>query len=286
MLYSLQSRVQLLVHFLLDVLNGLCRVQVFGTCVGAVHDCVTSIQLECVVELCESFHGFAVAAVADPSIRLHEHGRSEILIAVPPIRRTRRGAARAQNALVHAVQTRAVCFGLEEFSRRRSRRGRLEPRLYARVLRVEGGQVGNKILDDRHMRQRIDRHGIGVLSSDAREARERVSSVDVHGARSADAFAAGASEGERRVGLVLDLNERVENHRTARRHVDVVRLQVRRCCRVWVPSIDLKRLRLGGGRRRRRLWCIDRGGGFVGTCSKGTMTIQREWRTHGTEAGT
>ena len=40
--------------------------------------------------------------------------------------------------------------------------------------------------------------------------------------RAADAFAAGAAEGQRRVDLVLDLDQRVQNHRAAGVHVDVV----------------------------------------------------------------
>jgi hypothetical protein len=44
-------------------------------------------------------------------------------------------------------------------------------------------------------------------------AGERVGAVDVHRAGAADAFAAGAAEGQRRVDLVLDLDQRVENHR-------------------------------------------------------------------------
>jgi hypothetical protein len=56
----------------------------------------------------------------------------------------------------------------------------------------------------------------------------------------ADAFAAGAAEGQRRVDLVLDLDQRVENHRAAGREVDVVRVDTRVLAVVRVPAIDLE----------------------------------------------
>lgn len=61
---------------------------------------------------------------------------------------------------------------------------------------------------------------------DALQACERVDSVDVHRARSTDALSARATEGERRVDLVLDLQDRVEDHRSALGEVNVVRLEV------------------------------------------------------------
>jgi hypothetical protein len=47
------------------------------------------------------------------------------------------------------------------------------------------------------------------------EAGEAVVAVDVHGAAPADALAAAAAEGERRVLLVLVLEQRVQHHRPA-----------------------------------------------------------------------
>jgi hypothetical protein len=58
-------------------------------------------------------------------------------------------------------------------------------------------------------------------------AGQRVDAVDVHRARTADALAAGAAERQRRVDLVLDLDQCVENHRTAGVEVHLVGVDAR-----------------------------------------------------------
>lgn len=57
---------------------------------------------------------------------------------------------------------------------------------------------------------------LGVLAGvtvDSAETSEGVDSLNVHGARAANAFSARPAEGESGVVLVLDLDERVENLR-------------------------------------------------------------------------
>ena len=83
------------------------------------------------------------------------------------------------------------------------------------------GEVGHQVLHHRHMRQRVDRD-VALHLVDRLEAGQRVGAVDVHGAGAADALAAGAAEGQRRVDLVLDLDQRVENHRPAGVEIDLV----------------------------------------------------------------
>lgn len=63
------------------------------------------------------------------------------------------------------------------------------------------------------MWQRIDLRILRCVSVNAAQAGEGVLAVDVHGARAADTFSAGASESERRVDFVLDFDESVENLR-------------------------------------------------------------------------
>src|SRR3546814_6339388 len=58
-------------------------------------------------------------------------------------------------------------------------------------------------------------------------AGERVGAVDVHGAGAAHTFTAGAPEGEGRVRLVLDLDQRVQNHRRAAVEIDFVGIHPR-----------------------------------------------------------
>jgi hypothetical protein len=63
----------------------------------------------------------------------------------------------------------------------------------------------------------VDRLGAG----------QRVGAVDVHRAGAADAFAAGPAERQRRVDLVLDLDQRVENHRPAAAQIHLVGIDLR-----------------------------------------------------------
>ena len=56
---------------------------------------------------------------------------------------------------------------------------------------------------------------------------KRVGAVDVHRAGAADALAAGAAEGERRIDLVLDLDQGVENHRPAGLALDPIGVDAR-----------------------------------------------------------
>src|SRR3546814_6165070 len=75
---------------------------------------------------------------------------------------------------------------------------------------------------------------------DRADAGQRVGAVDVHRARTADALAAGAAERQRGVDLVLDLDQRVQDHRPAAVQVDLVGVQARILVVVRAPAIDLE----------------------------------------------
>src|SRR5229473_7544496 len=90
-------------HEFLDLGDGLGRVQVFWTRLGAVHDRVAAVEPERVFERIEPVAGFLVAAVGDPAIGLEQHRWPEIALAIPPIRRACRRAAEAQNAFPQPV---------------------------------------------------------------------------------------------------------------------------------------------------------------------------------------
>ena len=104
------------------------------------------------------------------------------------------------------------------------------------------------------MREGVDLGGLagrvsGALGLDVAQAGQGVGAVDVHGARAADALPAGAAEGEGGILLVLDLEEGIEDHRTAVVQVDGIGRQVRLLLLVGIPSVDLEvldPLRLGG----------------------------------------
>ena len=167
-----------------------------------------------------------VTAVLDPPVGLHEDRRAEVLVGVPPVRGAGGRAARAEDALVHAVELGPVLPALEVFGLPVGLAlGVLEPRLDGPVLLVEVAHVRDEVLDDIHVRQGVDfgclaRRVAGSLGLDIAQAGQGVGAVDVHGTRAADSLAAGAAEGEGRILLVLDFEEGVQNHRAAVVQVD------------------------------------------------------------------
>lgn len=98
---------------LLDLGDGLARVEALRAGPGAVHDRVAPVHAERVLQLVQPGRGRLVTGVDDPAVRLHQDGRPQVLVAVPPVRRARRRAARAQDALVQPVQLGAVVHRLE-----------------------------------------------------------------------------------------------------------------------------------------------------------------------------
>lgn len=109
---------------------------------------MAAVERHRVLETLLALVGVGVTRVGDPAVSLHEDGGAEVLVLVPPVRRARGGAARAENALVHAVELLAVLLGLVELL------GGgvvvLEVGLDALVLLVEEGEVGDEVLDDVH----------------------------------------------------------------------------------------------------------------------------------------
>jgi hypothetical protein len=75
--------------------------------------------------------------------------------------------------------------------------------------------------------ERVDLRVLALGAVDTAEACKRVLAIDVHRTRAANALAARAAEGKRRVDLVLDLDQRVEDHGPTLVQVNLVRLQNR-----------------------------------------------------------
>src|ERR1700730_632257 len=230
--------------------NGLGWIETLRAGLGAVHDGVAAIKPERVFEIVEPLAGGFIAAVLDPAGRLQQCGRPQEAFAVPPIARTRGRAAGAQDTLVKPVELFAVLVALPPFLLRR-RRGGLQPRLDRGILRVEIGQVRHQVLYDGLMRQWIDLHRAVLHVMHRFGAGERILAVDVHGAGAADAFAAGAAERQRRVYVVLDSDQAVEDHRPAIMGVDIVGIDARVFAVVRIPAIDLELAHLGRARRFR-----------------------------------
>lgn len=95
-------------HILLDLLDGLCWIQALGTSSRAVEDGVAPVQAHAVVEHLPPLGVALVARVVEPAVRLQEDGRTEVLLAVPPVGGARRRTACAEDAFVEPVELFAV----------------------------------------------------------------------------------------------------------------------------------------------------------------------------------
>lgn len=245
-------------HSLLDLGDGLAGIEVLRTDLGAVHDGVAPVELEGVVEVVQAFLGGGVAGILDPPVGLHEDGRSEVLVGVPPVARTGRRAARAQDAFVHSVELGAVVFRLEELALELGvavgtgigagafvavdvADRRLEPRFDRSVLLVKISHVGDQILQNVHVGQGVNLRRRFAIVVDVGQTRERVGSLNVHRAATANPFPARPSKGQRGILLVLDLEQGVQYHRTAIVEIDGIRAQVGFLVfLLGIPSVDLE----------------------------------------------
>src|SRR5256885_14575217 len=91
-------------HQLLDLADRPGRVEVLGAGVDAVHDGVTAEQAVRILQIVEPLAGRLVAAVGDEPVGLQQAGRAHGPFRVPPERRARTRAARAQDALIEALE--------------------------------------------------------------------------------------------------------------------------------------------------------------------------------------
>ncbi len=87
-------------------------------------------------------------------------------------------------------------------------------------------QIRDQILDNRHMRQRVD-FDIALGLIHAVDTGQRVNAVDVHRAAAADTFATRPPERQCWINIAFDLDQRVQNHRTTGVHVHEIRVQTR-----------------------------------------------------------
>src|SRR5882724_6177032 len=198
---------------------------------------MAAIEAEWVLEAVEPLAGALVATVGKPAVGLQQDRRAEIFVLVPPVARARGRAAEAQDALPLPIEFGTIFGRLAALAVRR-RLVRLQPRLDQLVLRKQSGQIGDKVFQDRQVRQWRDSAGSLLQAVNRRETSEVVGAIDVHGARTTDAFAAGAPERQRRIDLVVDLDQGVEDHRPTMIEIDLVRIQYRIGALGRIPTID------------------------------------------------
>lgn len=200
------------------------------------------VQLEGIIELLQSSLGELISGVLNPSIGLHKHSGTQVLVGIPPVRGARGGAARAQDALIHAVKLLSVLLGLQKLSVVQVVAALylgLQPGLDGLVLVVEVGHVRHQVLDDIHVRKGVDLHGLAGLVDEA-QAGEGVTTVDIHGAAATDTLTARPSEGERGVLLVLDLQQSIKNHWSTVVQVHGVGGGVWLLFSLGIPSVNLE----------------------------------------------
>ena len=170
------------------------RVQPLRADVDAVHDRVAAEQAVRILEVVEALAGVLVAAVGDEAIGLQQAGRADELVGVPPEARAGGRAARAQDALVQAVQLVALLGRLQALLL-----GRQlvvdEVRLDRVVLLEELRHVDDQVAHDRQPGQRLQ-HDRVLQRAHVGQARQAVLAVDVHRVGAADAFAARAPEAQ------------------------------------------------------------------------------------------
>jgi hypothetical protein len=100
-------------HLLLDLSDRQAGAQALGARSRTAQDGVAAVQAHGVVEGLLALLLLLIPRVGQPPVALQQHGGAEVLLAVPPVAGARRRAARAQDALVQAVQLPAVLLALQ-----------------------------------------------------------------------------------------------------------------------------------------------------------------------------
>merc|ERR1719253_2282931 len=82
---------------LLQMSDGLRRVETLGTACSAIHDTMATVELHGIVQPGQTLVGHVIARIDDPTVGLLQHSGSQVVLRIPPVGRARCGAARAQN---------------------------------------------------------------------------------------------------------------------------------------------------------------------------------------------
>src|ERR1019366_9529796 len=98
---------------LFDRADGLSRIQIFRTRLGAIHDRVATIEPVRILQRIESLAGRLVAAIDDPAVRGQQRRRTQEALRVAPIARAGRRAAGTQDARGWSIDVLLVLLGLQ-----------------------------------------------------------------------------------------------------------------------------------------------------------------------------
>src|SRR5262249_17828693 len=119
------------------------------------------------------------------------------------------------------------------------------------VLGVEVAQVGHQVLEHALVWKWIDADVATANLLAAAGAGERVDAVDIHSTGTADALAARAAQRERRIDLVLYLQQRIEHHRSTLIHVERVAVDAWAGARGRIEAVDAEYAHVLRARGRR-----------------------------------
>ena len=148
---------------------------------------------------------------------------------------------------------------------------------------VEKSHVRYEVLDNVHVGERVDARFLGGVRGNTAchfvslssttcaqtphtKAGQCVDSINVHGATSANSLATTPPEGQGRVHLVLDPDERIQHHGSRLVQVERIRLHLglgRGL--IWVPSVNVESLglRILAGRGLLDCRCLALGDGLA-----------------------
>jgi hypothetical protein len=207
----------------LEVLKGTSRVETLRACKGAHTNLIALTKFHITTELLETLICVLIARVNNPSVSLHENGRSQIVLRVPPVRGAGRLTASTEHALVETIEKFTVLNWLKEFTL-----PGLLPSLPLKiglnwlVLSVEVRHIDHEILKDEHEHERRDCWLLCIFLVNRANACQMVTAINIHCTWATNALSAAATERKGGINFVLDFNQSIEEHGSALVRIDVV----------------------------------------------------------------
>ena len=160
----------------------------------------------------------------------------------PPIRRTRRGTTSTKNTLVHAIELGTILARLQILGLARFLWfGWLQPRFNGTVLFVKIGHVGDQIFEHKHVWQGINLGGFGcIFLINIGQTSQSIDPINIHGTRTANAFATRTTKGQGWILLVFNLDESIQYHGTAFIQINRISRKIGALILFRIPTIDLE----------------------------------------------
>ena len=224
----------------LNVGDCLARIQVFGANLGAIHNCVASVQLEGIIQFFQSLLSRTITRIFNPTIGLHQHGRSQILVRIPPVTWAGSRAAGTQDTFVHAIQLGPIFFSLQILGLSLDLGVRLQPGFNGTILFIKVPHVRDQVLENVHVGQGINLGRLGCIIINVTETCQGVGPINIHGTGTTNSFPAGSTKCQGRVLFILNLDESIQDHWTAIVQINWVGTEIGPLRLFRIPSVDLE----------------------------------------------